>query len=164
MKKWILFLSLSLFLPASFAGIYKWTDEYGWVHFSDSPHGSSKAKKIEVKINSYKGVKIEGMKLSDRQKAKLKALGDKAQKKKNIGWVKLYTAEWCKYCTNAKDYLKKNRIRFTEYDVEKSDKGKRDYKRLKMSGIPVMYVGKQKITGFSKDSYNMMFYEVPGEL
>ena len=47
-------LAARIALPA-FADMYKWIDENGKVHYTDSPPPGKKAKKLDLKINSISG-------------------------------------------------------------------------------------------------------------
>lgn len=47
MKKTALALSLLLCCASSYAGLYKWTDENGKVHYSDSPPPTSNATQLK---------------------------------------------------------------------------------------------------------------------
>ena len=48
----------------------------------------------------------------------------------------MYGTTWCSYCKKARSYFGANEIQYKEYDVENSEKGKRDYKKLGAKGIP----------------------------
>ena len=70
----------------------------------------------------------------------------------------MYGASWCGYCKKAKKYFNKNNIRFVEYDIERSTKGKRDYKALNGTGVPIILVGDQRMNGFSEAGFERMYY------
>ena len=65
------------------------------------------------------------------------------------GKVVLYSTTWCGYCKKARDYFLDQGIAFSEYDVEKSTRGRRDYARLGGKSVPIILVGKTRINGFS---------------
>jgi hypothetical protein len=46
---------------------------------------------------------------------------------------------------------------FSEYDVDKSSKGKRDFKKLGGKGVPVILVGKQRMNGFSAGKFEKIY-------
>ena len=71
--------------------------------------------------------------------------------------VILYSTAWCGYCRRAREYFRSHDIAFTEYDVEKSSKGKRDYKRMGARGVPVILIGKKKLNGFSAASFERAY-------
>ncbi len=121
--------------------IYKWTDENGRTHFSSSPPGTGKAEIVKPKINTY----------SSR---KPKKSGAKPGTKKK---VVMYSATWCVICKNARRYFKKNGITFKEYDIETSSKGRRDYKRLRGRGVPIIMIGNKRMNGFDPKSFKAMY-------
>jgi len=65
----------------------------------------------------------------------------------------MYSAVWCVICKQARRYFKKNGIAFKEYDIEKSIKGRRDYKRLNGRGVPIIMVGGKRLNGFDPKSF-----------
>lgn len=42
----------------------------------------------------------------------------------------MYCAAWCGICKKANEYFKANNIKYKEYDIDKSSKGKRILKKL----------------------------------
>ena len=66
--------------------------------------------------------------------------------------VILYSTAWCGYCTKTRHFLNDNNIPFSEYDIERSDKGSRDYKRYHGRGVPLMVVNGSIIHGYNINS------------
>lgn len=64
--------------------------------------------------------------------------------------VVLYATSWCPYCEKARKFLAANSIKYTEYDIEKSEDGKAQYDKLGVSGIPVFMIGNQLVRGFDE--------------
>ncbi len=64
--------------------------------------------------------------------------------------VVLFTSPGCKWCTVAKDYFKKEGIRFKTIDISKDDKAAKDCERHGCRGVPVVLVGTRWICGFDK--------------
>ena len=62
--------------------------------------------------------------------------------------VTLYATEWCGYCKKARDLMDQNNIRFVEYDIEKSEQGRQQHKRLGGRGVPVLLIDGEVIHGF----------------
>lgn len=123
------------------AGVYKWTDADGRVHFSDNPPANSDAE--ELKIRTYTGP------------AEVSSDGDYGPRQ-----VKLLTTAWCGVCKRAKAYLAQKGIYYLEYDVETSEVGRLEYKRLNGKGVPIILVGNQKMVGFSAQKLGMMLKNV----
>ncbi len=125
--------STSTMTPAE---IYSWKDAQGKVHFGDRQPNDHKSEQVTVRVNTYDAPPII---------TKVKSLTIAK------GKVILYTTQRCGYCKMAKQFLKKNKIKYSSYDVETSKKGKRDFKKLKGKGVPIILVGDQRMTGFSED-------------
>lgn len=125
------------------ADVYTWKDAQGRTHFGDRPPLDSKAQQLELEINTIQRPQLQTLDAgfaSSRQ-------------------VTIYTAEWCGVCTKAKKHFKKNNIPFSAYDVEKSAKGRRDYRKLKGTGVPIILVGKQRMNGFSAKRFDQLYGE-----
>jgi len=129
--------------------IYKWVDEDGKVHMSDKPPRAGGFDEVKVKVN-----------VISSQNPLTKDDADALNKKQPIASnkkVTMYGAEWCGVCKKAKRYFKKNNISFTEYDIDKSAKGRRDYEKLGGGGIPIILVGKERMSGFSVSSFQRLY-------
>lgn len=149
MKKLALLLALLLPLGVSVAGVYKWTDENGRVHFTDTPPTAENTESVDLShINTYDAPsKI----FIDKTLARPTEIHSKKSAR-----VTVYSTTWCGVCVKAKKWLKANRIKFREYDVETSKKGRRDYKKLKGTGVPIIMVGQQRMNGFSPSRMRKM--------
>lgn len=134
--------------------IYKWTDEQGQVHFSDKAPETVVAESIgdELRINSYQGTEVTtsqflGQRDADRrEKARL-----------NRPSVVMYSAVWCGVCKRARQYFRANKIGFREYDVETSEKGRKDFLRMKGRGVPIIFIGKKRMNGFSSARFKKIY-------
>lgn len=114
--------------------VYRWLDDTGKVHFSDRPPVDDSAGGVEIR--SYRG---------SPEISAVPAESVSAQ-------VTMFTTSWCGYCKRARAYLNKMGIPFVEYDVERDEFGKREYKKLNGHGVPVILVGNQRMNGFSAAS------------
>ena len=128
-------------LPAA-AGVYKWTDAQGRVHYSDSPPPDQKAAQVKIKVNSISGPAVVSA---------FKA-GSPAAKER----VRLYTTSWCGYCKKAKAQLAGRRVPFDEIDVETSESGQREFASIGGRGVPVILVGGQRMDGFDAGRLDAM--------
>jgi len=63
--------------------------------------------------------------------------------------VILYSSRGCHFCRQAKAYFKAKQIRFMEYDVETHTKGRKDFKRLRGRGVPIVLIGRERLDGFN---------------
>ena len=71
--------------------------------------------------------------------------------------VIFYSASWCGYCKQARAYMQSKNVPFTEYDVEKTEKGKADLKALNAPGVPVLLLGDQKLSGFQPAQFDAAY-------
>lgn len=125
------------------AGIYKWTDAQGHVHYSDDPPPEAKAQQVKVKINSIQGPAVVST-IGNPSAAKAK---DK---------VRIYTAVWCGYCKRAKAHLTAKGVPYDEMDVETSERGRSEFAQLGGRGVPVILVGSQRMDGFDANGLDAM--------
>ncbi|HSD59393.1 MAG TPA: glutaredoxin family protein [Burkholderiales bacterium] len=123
-------------LPASQAGVYKWTDDQGRVHYSDTPPAKGQAEQVKIRINSYTGPAVIS-----------KAKGSPAASPKE---VVIYSTAWCGYCKKAKAYLDSKGVRYREVDVETDAGGREEFAKLGGRGVPVILVGESRMDGFSE--------------
>ena len=143
------FLLSSVITATAHSKIYKWVDEDGKTHMSDKPPALIKFDEVKVKVNvissQNSSIKNNPINISHN---KLTAPNKK---------VVMYGAEWCGVCKRAKRYFNKNNISFTEYDIDKSKKGRREYEKLGGGGVPIILVGKQRMNGFSASSFQRFY-------
>lgn len=129
------------------AEIQKWTDKDGRVHFGDRAPDGVNAESVTVNPVTYENPEIDD----------LDELFGRDRRAPKQDKVIMYSTEWCGVCKKARNYFKQNSIPFVEYDVEKSTKGKRDYKRLNAKGVPVILVGDRRMNGFSVSSFRQIY-------
>ena len=139
----ILLIVLSLLSLGVQAEIFTWQDEQGQTHFGDRPPDKAQANEVKLRINTYQSPEIRS--LADR------SFSGGADK------VTLYSAQWCGVCKKAKRFCIEKNIPFEEYDVEKSQRGRRDYKRLQGKGVPIILVGDQRLNGFSPERFESIY-------
>lgn len=126
---------------ASATDIHRWVDEQGKVQFGDRPPAGVASEQVVVRPNVYTSPEIQP----------LAAAVDRSPE------VVLYSAQWCGYCRKARTYFKRQGIAFKEYDVETSDRGRRDYRALEARGVPVILIGEQRMNGFSVDAFSALY-------
>jgi len=64
--------------------------------------------------------------------------------------VVLFTGATCPWCERAKQYLRKNRIRFHEVDAARDPRAQKEMKRRHIRGVPVLLIGSEAIVGFDR--------------
>jgi len=138
-------LLLIVLAGAGRAEIYQWTDAVGKLHFSDQPPAQSTAQTLRLSpMNTYTVPEI------------LTTPGDASVAERRPRVI-MYSASWCGVCKQARRYFQANRIKFTEYDVEQSAKGGREFAKLGGRGVPVILVGKRRMNGFSQTAFESLY-------
>lgn len=137
-------MSALLFLHFSvMADVYKWTDESGNVHYGDKPAEHIKAKPIDITINRYGAINYPETSSHTKTTAQPK--------------VVMYSTSWCGYCKKARKHFTSKNIAFTEYDIEKNARAKKEYDALNGRGVPVILVGKQRMNGFTASRFDYLY-------
>ena len=63
--------------------------------------------------------------------------------------VKIYTTPTCPWCKKAKEWMKRKKIKYTEYNVAKDEKArKRMIGKSGQMGVPVLEIGAEVIVGY----------------
>lgn len=69
--------------------------------------------------------------------------------------VIIFTTPTCTYCTAAKQYLRKHRVKFREVDISRDPSAARDVMRRTGSmGVPVLDIGGKIVRGFDRPKIN----------
>lgn len=71
--------------------------------------------------------------------------------------VVMYATSWCPYCRQARNYFHQQGISYTEYDIERDANAKRRYQAFGGRGVPVIFVGKRRMNGFSVSGFNKIY-------
>lgn len=149
--KYIIFICIFFVTPLS-AQIFKWVDENGVTHYSDSQ--PEKIKVEEFTIDSYDAVSIESLPESYQFEPIER---DPKLTRKSSKRVVMYSTQRCGYCKKARKYFKKQNIRFVEYDIDRSKSARARYNKLGAKGVPVILVGKKRMNGFNVAGFNRIY-------
>lgn len=145
---WLVAAAIVLVLPA-FAQVYKWTDPAGKTHYGDAPPDDAKKQELKIRIPSYEGpVEVRDWAAVIRKKA--------PPGPPEADRITMYSTDWCPHCKNARNYFNEKGIRFTEYNVETSEAGRKEYEALGGGGVPVIQVGSKVMRGFSPRSFEAL--------
>jgi glutaredoxin 3 len=80
----------------------------------------------------------------------------KARKKKK-NRVIVFSTPTCSYCNMAKQYFRRNKIRFKDVDVSRDPAAARDLvRRTGQMGVPVIDINGKLIVGFDKPQINRL--------
>jgi glutaredoxin len=71
--------------------------------------------------------------------------------------VVMYATSWCPYCRQARNYFREQGIPYVEYDIEKNEEAGRAYRNFGGKMIPVIFVGKRRMNGFSIAGFNKIY-------
>ena len=133
------------------AEIYKWTDEKGKVHFSDSPPNKEKVEKLdadelEKRISSFTQVSVEFVPID---------LG--VNRQANANTLVMYTTTRCGYCEKARKYFAKKNIDYVEKNINLSDKFDAEFEAFGGTGVPVIFMGEYRMQGFSEGNFDKFY-------
>jgi glutaredoxin len=144
MRSSLLFLLLIFMTSTTQAqSVYVWKDEHGVTHFGDAPQNRQATVTEIGELNSYGG--------DHSEKVASPAASTTQQPE-----IVMYSAAWCGVCKKAKMYLSKNKVKFTEYDVDTSSEGKRYYAKLTKKSVPVFLIDGAVKRGFSSTTFDKL--------
>ncbi|MDP2598543.1 MAG: glutaredoxin domain-containing protein [Candidatus Liptonbacteria bacterium] len=67
--------------------------------------------------------------------------------------VKIYSTPTCVYCKMAKEFFKKNNVKYEDYDVASDMKAREEMvQKSHQLGVPVIDIDGQIIVGFDRDT------------
>lgn len=73
------------------------------------------------------------------------------------GPARLFSAQWCGYCKQAKIYLAEKGISYREYDID-TQEGMRAFVEVgETRGVPVILANGKRVQGFSRPAYDALF-------
>jgi glutaredoxin len=134
----LLLLALFCASGALAAGkVYRWVDEHGKPHFGDAPPPSADATELEIRSFTGEAEVESGDETGGRE-------------------VTMYTTSWCSVCRRARDHLRKKSIPFSEWDIERNPYARMEFNLLNGRGVPLILVGKQRMSGFSAGQLDKM--------
>ena len=122
--------------------------EQGNVFYGDSPPDDAELKKITGNVSSYGSVSVEPLPNSS----------DSAEPTGSAKKVVMYSTSWCGFCNEAKRYFRAKGIPYKNYDIEKSERAAKAFKKINGRGVPVILVGKQRMNGFDVATFERIYY------
>lgn len=140
------------------AEIYKWVDDQGRTRYSDkAPPQTAARTRVETIDTGGPVNTVEGQ---DVSVAEFLSKAEAAEKKRAAARTKrvvMYSTVWCGVCKKARRYFRANDIPFKEFDVETSERGRKDYARLNGRGVPIVLVGKYRMDGFNPGRFQQVY-------
>jgi glutaredoxin len=160
---WVIFIYI-LALGISSAEIYKWVDENGVTHYSDSPTQDmiESTATEEDEIQSADPVPVNTPPLPDAtQKGALDSdffnILDETQEEEvavNTPTVEIYETSWCVYCKKAKNFFRSRGIDFVTFDIEKDQQAAARMRSFtSRMAVPYVVINGQGIAGYSVAEY-----------
>ncbi len=135
-----LFLVAAVFLLSPVttpAAIYKWVDEKGVFHMSDTPPDPATAEKYAIEKTG-----------SEEQEAAHVAESKDAKSVRHE--VVIYTTPTCPYCKGAKEFLSQKGVFYTEKDVSTNTAARDEMVALTgRNAVPVIVIDGEPIVGFN---------------
>ena len=61
-----------------------------------------------------------------------------------------YGTSQCPYCAMTKSFFTERKIIFSDFDIEKSEKAKREFNQLGGTSVPLIIIGNRRIDGFNQ--------------
>jgi len=127
------------------AEVYRWIDSDGKVQFSDQKPENRQVEQLYLEVNTYTNVTYDDS-IFDTNVS-----GGRNKR------VVMYSTTWCGYCKKARQYFEKKSIPYTEYDIDKDKRAKKQYNKMGATGVPVILVGKKRMNGFSASGFERIY-------
>ena len=171
------FLALVLVIRTSSAEIYRWVDEKGVVHFSDSPTQHVSETSIKENISSEKPDPNPEENISSEKPDPnpednsppttethtitlnsdfFKALDEGRPNRASVNapTVEIYETNWCGYCKKAKEFFRSRGIKFKSYNIENDEAAARRMMTLtRRKAVPFVVINGHPIQGYSEHAY-----------
>ena len=141
-----LFMLLLVLPMAVSAEIYRWVDDQGRVHFSDSDT-EPEAEQVQVRVQTVKTVRVNY--LPEWSSDLVPAAAS----------VVMYSTPWCGVCKRAKGYFEEQGISFTEKDIEARPEWRAEFEQLGGKGVPLILVGERSMSGFSAGRFDALYQQ-----
>lgn len=149
MKNICALAGLLLVLTHVQAGINKWVDAEGRVHYGDRPPATASAASMRGTVSVGDGVTA----LPDSDKEAPPAQTAAVTPRKGEVWI--YTTPTCGYCRYAKEHMRLKNVRFLEKDITANAKYKSEFRALGGRGVPVTVSGSQRINGYKESAFDV---------
>lgn len=73
--------------------------------------------------------------------------------------VVIYSADGCRYCKQASDFLIKHEVAFIEYNISSSEESFKRFNALKGRGVPLIFIGENRIQGWNQEALEIALKE-----
>lgn len=62
--------------------------------------------------------------------------------------IKIYTSDTCGRCVQAKEYFKKNNIKYVEHNINKNSEARKELIGMGYMSVPVILIDEDHVLGF----------------
>jgi mycoredoxin len=62
----------------------------------------------------------------------------------------VYGTQSCPFCIKTRELFSSKKIQFADFDIEKLDKAKQEFRKLGGEGVPLIIIGNRRIDGFNQ--------------
>lgn len=148
-------IALLLAAPAR-ADLYTWTDADGTTHFSSKPPSREEdMEQVEVhKTRSAEGTfEYKPAPAPKSGPGGIRRGTAKPASAEAAPPVELYTTSSCPRCVRARDFLDRNEVAYTEYNVDRDSAAFKRFKDLGGHEAPLAIIGGEVISGYSAERY-----------
>jgi glutaredoxin len=163
-KKIVLVIFICIFaLGISSAEIYKWIDENGITHYSDSPtENIPETTETETdEIQSADPAPVNTAPLPDETQkgapdSDIFDILDETQEEvaEDTPTVEIFETSWCGYCKKAKDFFRSRGIDFVTYDIDRDQQARSRMQSLtSRMAVPFVVINGEGIPGYSVAAY-----------
>ena len=146
------------------AEIYKWVDENGVTHFSDSPTEDIPAPDTAETDEIQTAEPVPAVAPPVPAETRKGALGpdffnvlNEIQEEEvaaDTPSVEIYETSWCVYCKKAKNFFRSKGIDFVTYDIEKDRQAAQRMRSFtNRMAVPFVVINGQGIAGYSVAAY-----------
>ena len=158
----LLALVILMVSPAiSASDIYKWEDENGVMHYTDTaPSDESQweqegTSSYDPQVNSKNPLRNYDPEAVSEILNEIKDDAEPSEEEpKQELVVELYVTNLCKYCQKAKAFFNSRGITFIEYNIEEDQKAKERLSSLtESSSVPFAVINGHHIKGYSASAY-----------
>ena len=150
----------------SSAEIYKWVDENGVSHYSDSPTRDIADITETDEIQSQETAADTNTNTPALEKANTGTLdsdffdilanSEEEAVTTEDPTVEIYETSWCGYCKKAKNFFRSRGIKFSAYDIEKDPQAARRMESMtKRRAVPYVVINGKGIQGYSEQAYTL---------
>jgi len=149
---WLLLVALG---TASAAGVYRWVDGQGRVHYGDRPPGDAAAESLALPDAPSGETQSSITERYQRYRAETPARPQASPRQQ----VAVFTTQDCGYCKQAKAHLNRAGVPFREYDIQQDARARSRYDQLGGGGVPLILVGERRLSGYSAARLDAMLAE-----